>query len=244
MEYPLIFDRLVLNSFESLDSATRTSCPQCSSFRKYFCYDCCIPLVPNFPQINLPVKATILKCKKEPRSKSSVVVVKVICEQTSEIIDCLGEDNSIPEFSPGTMVLFPGEGAKGFVELTNEELLGIKEFVFIDSTWQQTKSMLRNPNLDKVPKLKLEGHTTAFWRYQSVSKNSLATVEAVFYCFEDFHMEMFKRGLFNEEPAGVYDNLLWMFKYTYNLIQSEYTEKRHKNKRFKHIPNYIKPLKK
>lgn len=244
MEAPSIFDRLVLNSFDSLDSAPRVPCPQCSSYRKYFCYDCCIPLVDNFPQIKLPVKATILKCKKEPRSKSSVVVVKVICNETCDIVDCLGEDNSIPEFQPGTLVLFPGEGARKFEELTDEELAGVKQFVFIDSTWHQTKSMFRNKNLDSVPKLVLDGHTTAFWRYQSVSKNSLATVEAVFYCFEDFHKEMFKRGLFEEESAGRYDNLLWMFKYTYNLIQSEYTEKRHKGKDFKHIPNYIKPPKK
>lgn len=240
MEQPEIFNKIQVNSFETLSKATRSRCPSCGSFRKFFCYDCCIAIVEDFPHINLPVKALILKCKKEPRSKSSVVCVKVICPETSDILDCLGEDDSIPKFEPGSWVLFPGPDAKGFNELTDEELTGMKQLIFIDSTWHQTKSMLRNENLNSVPKLKLENHTTAFWRYQSVSKYSLATVEAVFYAYEDYHLEMMKRGIFNEGPNGRYDNLLWLFKFNYSLIQREYTEGHHKNKNFKHIPGYIK----
>jgi DTW domain-containing protein YfiP len=240
METPEIFDRIHVSSFETLQNAVRTRCPSCGSFRKYFCYECCVPLVENFPHIDLPAKALILKCKKEPRSKSSVVVVKVICPESSEIADCLGEDDSIPVFEPGSWVLFPGPEAKSFNELTDEEIRNIKQLIFIDSTWHQTKSMLRNQNLNAVPKLKLENHTTAFWRYQSVSKHSLATVEAVFYAYEDYHEEMHKRGFFDDRPIGRYDNLLWMFKFNYALIQKEYTEGTHKNKNFRHMPGYIK----
>lgn len=240
MVEPSLFETLLLDSFSSLDSAVRSKCPQCSYNRKYFCYDCLIPMVDHFPHVSLPCKATILKCKKEPRSKSSVVVTKILSPENSEIIDCLGEDNSIPEFPPQTMLLFPGPGSKTLPELSNDELLWVKNLVFIDSTWLQTTSMLRNQRVANLPMLRLENHTTAFWRYQHESKNSLATIEAVYYAYVDMYKEKFSRGFEAEAYQGQYDNLLWYFVYTYQRIQNEYIEKKHKGKSFKHILGYIK----
>ena len=162
MEEPKIFERLLLDSHTTLENAERMQCPGCSSYRKYFCYECCIPLVPDFPHVNLPLKAIILKCKKEPRSKSSVVVLNVLCPETSEIIDCLGEDDSVPLFPEGTILMFPGKNSKSLQEFSTEELLSFKSLVFIDSTWQQTRSMLKNKIISNLPMLKLENHTTAF----------------------------------------------------------------------------------
>ena len=240
MERPNLFETLLIDSYAPLENVERVKCPLCDSFRKFFCYDCCVPLVDNFPQITLPIKGLVLKCKKEPRSKSSVVVLKVLAQDTSDIVDCLGEDDSIQPFPEGTLLVFPGKNSKTFSEFTDEELNSFKTMVFIDSTWHQTKSMMRNKNLMALPMVKLENHTTAFWRYQDVSKNSLATIEAVYYAYVDFHKEMNKRGIYPNEYQGEYDNLLWHFSFTYKLIQEEYTEKRHKGKRFRRNPGYIK----
>lgn len=242
MDQPNLFETLLLDSHRELIEAGRTQCPECNGFRKYYCYDCCVPLVP-FPKVQLPIKATVLKCKKEPRSKSSVMVVKVICPDTSEIVNCLGEDDSVPDFPVGTMLLFPGQGSRNFCELSSEEILGITNLVFIDSTWHQTKSMLRNKKIQSLPMIKLENHTTAFWRYQNESKNSLATIEAVYYAFVDFYKDLHRRGVHSDGYQGQYDNLLWHFVFNYNRIQEEYTEKKHKGKEFRKIPNYIKPAK-
>ena len=162
MENTNLFERLLLDSFDPLVSAERVKCPNCDSFRKYYCYDCLVPLVSNFPQITLPIPATVLKCKKEPRSKSSVMVLKVLCPETSEIISCLGEDDSIPLFCDGSALIFPGPSAKSLQDLTDDELKGLKNLIFIDSTWHQTTSMIKNKNLSGLPMIKLENHTTAF----------------------------------------------------------------------------------
>jgi DTW domain len=240
MENPKIFERLFLDSFESLETAERLKCPNCDSYRKYYCYDCCVPLVPNFPRISLPIQATILKCKKEPRSKSSVMVLKVVCPETSDVAGCLGEDDSIPVFPQGSVLVFPGNHSKTLSEFSDSDLESINKFIFIDSTWHQTTSMMKNKNLAALPMLRLENHTTAFWRYQNESKNSLATIEAVYYTYVDYHKEMKNRGLYQDDYQGQYDNLLWYFVFNYNVIQTEYTQKRHKGKRFKKMPDYIK----
>lgn len=242
MEEPRLFERLLIDSYDNLKNAQRVKCPVCESFRMYFCYECCVPLVNDFPQVILPVKALVLKCKKEPRSKSSVVILKVLCPETSEIIDCLGEDDSISDFPDGTLLLYPGKGSKSFAEFTDEELLSFKSLVFIDSTWQQSKSMMRNQKVASLPMVKLENHTTAFWRYQNESKNSLATIEAVYYAYVDYHKELKNRGIYSEDYQGQYDNLLWHFSFTYQRIQEEYNRKRHKGKRFRKNPEYIKKI--
>ncbi|OMJ68668.1 hypothetical protein SteCoe_33826 [Stentor coeruleus] len=237
-----LFETLHLDSFSPLDLALRFKCPQCSYYRKYYCYDCLIPMISNFPKVSLPCKTIILKCKKEPRCKSSAIPIKLLSPENSEIIDCLGEDNSIPEFPSNTMLLFPGSESKSLSELSNDELLGVKNLVFIDSTWHQTKSMLRNQRVANLPMFRLENHKTAFWRYQHESEYSLATIEAVYYAYVDMYNEKYSRGLEAEAYNGQYDNVLWYFVYTYKRIQSEYIEKKHKGKTFRHIPGYIKKI--
>ena len=68
----------------------------------------------------------------------------------------------------------------------------------------------------------------------------MATIEAVYYAYLDFYKEMKCRGLFSEDYQGQFDNLLWHFAFNYKRIQEEYLEKRHKGKRFRRMPGYIK----
>jgi DTW domain-containing protein YfiP len=53
----------------------------------------------------------------------------------------------------------------------------IKKLVVIDSTWQQTKQILRDEKIKGIPCVKLEPQQTKFWRYQDKGDDHLATVE-------------------------------------------------------------------
>lgn len=56
-------ERLKLASFDALDElAERRDCPQCNSSRKFFCYDCYIPLNEDrtrVPRLTLPINVTV-----------------------------------------------------------------------------------------------------------------------------------------------------------------------------------------
>ncbi|CAG9314955.1 unnamed protein product [Blepharisma stoltei] len=238
-----LLERLELASFEPLENATnRQKCPKCDRNRKYYCYDCCIGLTPDIPKVVLPLQVHILKCIKEARSKSSAVPIKVLAPDHSEVIGCLGEDRSVPEYPDTAVLVFPGENARSIPELSTEELQKIKTAVFIDSTWNQTNSMLKDRVLSSMPMIKLETHITTFWRYQSESKHSLATIEAVYYFLVDFHREMFKRGLWEQDYAGEYDNVLWYYAFHYNLVQKVHSKKSHHGKLATKKPDYLKKI--
>lgn len=72
---------LSLSSFEALDNAERSECTSCNSKRMYYCYDCFIPLTEYHPIVDLPMKVIVLRSDKEPRSKSSIVPLKIVCPQ-------------------------------------------------------------------------------------------------------------------------------------------------------------------
>lgn len=65
-----------------------------------------------------------------------------------------------------------------------------------------------------------------------MTPDCLATIEAIYY----FMKELFCHTC-NEEYDGRYDDLLWMYLWTYNLIQKKYVAE---GKTFFHIENYIK----
>ncbi len=60
---PLYLEKLKLASFEALDELSeRKDCPKCNCSRKFFCYDCYIPLnsdVTKVPRLQLPINVTV-----------------------------------------------------------------------------------------------------------------------------------------------------------------------------------------
>lgn len=238
-----LLDKLALDPFEPLENADkRQKCPKCNRNRKYYCYDCLIGLTPDIPKVILPMQVHILKCIKEARSKSSAVPIKVLAPDHSEVISCSGEDNTIPKYPEGTVLIFPGENARVLSDLSIQELEAIKTAVFIDSTWHQTTSMLKDLTLSSLPMIKLDSHVTSFWRYQDSSKHALATIEAVYYFLVDYHKEMFARGVRSDDYAGEYDNLLWYFTFHYNLVQQVHRKKTHHGKLATKKPEYLKAI--
>ncbi len=60
----LYLEKLKLASFEALNelSGSRRDCPKCQQSRKYFCYDCYIPLnddLSKVPRLKLPIDVTV-----------------------------------------------------------------------------------------------------------------------------------------------------------------------------------------
>lgn len=58
--------------------------------------------------------------------------------------------------------------------------LPIKKAVFIDSTWDQSKGMYKDPRLNKLRPVVLQHRMTQFWRHQRNSPRwFLATIEGI-----------------------------------------------------------------
>jgi len=82
---------LNLHSFsglEKLNSSDRGECPKCKAKRKFYCYDCVIPLnaADELPRLNLPVDVTVIRHPKEKKSKSSIIPSKLIAPDNVEIL--------------------------------------------------------------------------------------------------------------------------------------------------------------
>ncbi len=60
-------------------AGSRVKCPKCNAQRKYYCYDCVIPLEhePPRPKHRLPVEFHIIRHASEKTSKSSIIPLKL-----------------------------------------------------------------------------------------------------------------------------------------------------------------------
>lgn len=67
-----------------------------------------------------------------------------------------------------------------------------------------------------------------------MSDSNLATIEALYFFFRDYDVNLNGNGDYNNYD-GKYDNLLYYYAFTYKLIQYEYQEGDNKHKTFKHI---------
>lgn len=86
----------------------------------------------------------------------------------------------------------------------------------IDGTWKQANKIVREtPALQKFQKVTIAPRKTYFWRYQQLSENHLATIEAIYYFYKEYEEAY-------EDTRGRYDNLLFFYRFFYNLIQEKY----------------------
>lgn len=112
--------------------------------------------------------------------------------------------------------------------------------IVIDGTWKQANKMVRaTPLLQKVQKVTIEPRKTYFWRFQNISVNYLSTIEAIYYLYVEYAQTyQLKEG---EQYDGRYDNLLFYYKYLYDLIQYSYSKGPKKDKEFtwRHRADYI-----
>ncbi|KAK2960624.1 putative fibroblast growth factor 7 [Blattamonas nauphoetae] len=169
------------------------------------------PSVP-VPSLNLPLPLHIIHHPKEKKSKSTAIHAMVLAPNDTRI----HEFPDFPPFDPNeTLCLFPSPDSKLVSEL---DLSKFKQVVFIDSTWSQTKQICAHPRVQALTKVRIQNHRTHFWRVQDESPEFLATIEAIYYFYKEFH-EATHGGKYD----GEFDDLLYFFAYTYEHIQSVFT---------------------
>ena len=83
--------KLNLHSFDcmrALYEKERGECPKCKAKRKFYCYDCILPVndPSELPRLNLPVDVTVIRHPKEKRSKSSIISSSIIAPDNIEIL--------------------------------------------------------------------------------------------------------------------------------------------------------------
>ena len=110
----------------------------------------------------------------------------------------------------------------------------IKRLIVVDSTWQTTNQILRDPKFERVRHCKIKPHKTLFWRYQCISEEYVSTIEATYYFVNEYHQAL------NKQSTDKYDNLLWLFLYFYHKIQQSYISDPTKVYTNRKVGDYIK----
>ncbi|CAO3609077.1 unnamed protein product [Mucor hiemalis] len=220
-------------------SGQRIKCENCSRNMKHYCYYC-FDVIGNgyieVPFVKLPVTLDIIKHESESDGKTTALHARVLAGKDVKVFSW----KELPEYSnpDRVLMLFPGPDAKKLSEIPRDSF---DHMIVIDGTWKQANKMVRGtPLLQRVQKVTIEPRLTHFWRFQNISANYLSTIEAIYYLYYEYCQAYeLKEG---ESYDGRYDNLLFYYKYTYDLIQYTYSKGVKKEKEFcwRHKSNYIK----
>eukprot|EP01062_Namystynia_karyoxenos_P059653 TRINITY_DN51084_c0_g1_i1.p1 TRINITY_DN51084_c0_g1~~TRINITY_DN51084_c0_g1_i1.p1 ORF type:complete len:386 (+),score=120.68 TRINITY_DN51084_c0_g1_i1:78-1160(+) len=214
----------------------RAPCPQCGKRRQYYCYDCVKATHPAAlprPSVDLPLRVHVVLHPAEHRGKATSVQAGVLSRDVS-----LSTHPAVPEgLDPETTLLaYPSPHARTIDQLREDGTLAkVTAVVFIDSTWQQSKGIGRDPRLARLTPVQLNEYRTIFWRFQNTGDDRfLATVEAIYYFVRDFAVA---RGA---TYCGEFDDLLYYYVHQYCTIQRRYrAEGRAFTKRHQKADQYI-----
>ncbi|XP_065833754.1 tRNA-uridine aminocarboxypropyltransferase 1-like isoform X1 [Oscarella lobularis] len=211
------FHDFFIDSFAPLKRAARDLCPKCRSSRKFFCYTCLnlVGLAPStVPHVRLPWKVHIVKHEAERPGKSTAPHACILAPDSVQI-------HMYPDMPPcllekEVLLVYPSDDAVPLAALA-DSITTYDQVVFIDSTWSQAKSIVKDQRLEGIRRVRLSKAKTNFWRVQSKPNTFLATIEAIYYFFKELH-EVKEKGV---PYDGRYDNLLYFFAYQYMLIQQK-----------------------
>jgi DTW domain-containing protein YfiP len=90
--------------------------------------------------------------------------------------------------------------------------------LFIDSTWNQSKGILKNPMFKELPCIKLQIRLSQFWRHQKGTPRwFLSTIESIHQLLVEFT----EADKTNKSPVN-YDNMLFFFRFMYEQIHQLY----------------------
>jgi len=209
----------------------RLPCPECGKRRQYYCYDCVVPTdsraMPLEP-VRLPLKVHVVLHPGEHRGKATSVHAGVVSPDVR-----LYTHPAVPEGldSATTLLAYPGPGARTIDQLQKDGVLEkVTGVVFIDSTWQQSKSIMRDERLKQFIPVQLNEYRTIFWRFQNTGDDRfLATIEAIYYFLRDSFVA--NGGVYK----GQFDDIMYHYVHQYCLIQETYRSgsrpftKRHQN---------------
>lgn len=181
-----------------LEKDERDVCPKCSKSRMYFCYTCYIPMN-DFksitPKVKLPLSLDIIKHPKEIDGKSTAVHAAIISPEDVNIYIY----PSIPNYHElsNVILIFPSKDALCLEEAIRETAFLTEEecprqmfsrVVFIDSTWNQCRTILNDSRIKGLPRVVLKKRESLFWRHQKGSPiTHLATIEAIHQFLIEYH---------------------------------------------------------
>jgi DTW domain-containing protein YfiP len=239
----------------------RSKCPQCNMMRKFYCYDCAVPIShqPPKPAHRLPFRVIIVRHNSEKPSKSSIIPLKLsypedVSLHTFTQPDRFDRSQTIGSIQPAfpedidwrrTAIVFPGESAKTVQEIdqslwqstdghSDPSSGSIQNIVVIDSTWSTALQVIqKTPELQSVPHMiKLQStNQTIFWRHQKIGRECLATCEAVYVFFREL-WDVTNR---NTPYDRRYDDILFYYVYIHTVVNDHYRKtKRHRG----HLPDY------
>ncbi|XP_012525352.1 tRNA-uridine aminocarboxypropyltransferase 1 isoform X2 [Monomorium pharaonis] len=258
------FDGLRIKDTSTLELVQfRSTCDLCHKSRKFFCYTCYHPVIPSlyFPRVKLPIKIDIIKHPREIDGKSTAVHAAILAPTDVKIYtypdfpEILNKEETILVFpckdntkNISVEDLFSRKVEKcGASVETPETVFPIRRAIFIDSTWQQTRSIYKDQRLRELRCVVLKSRISQFWRHQKKSPRwYLATIEAIHQFLVELHTcalgvdedynkcdalvtSYLDRNIINSDNIeimqkynGQYDNLLYFFKFMYDKIHSMY----------------------
>ncbi|KAJ9578164.1 hypothetical protein L9F63_024976, partial [Diploptera punctata] len=208
------FNDLKISDWKILDDISeRQLCQVCNKSRKYFCYNCYVPvpdLQDRVPKVKLPVKIDIIKHSREIDGKSTAAHAAVLAPEDVNIYTY----PCIPDYGPSERVvlIFPGKNAvsvENYIlssrvdreeteeprpkRLNSGSNLPITRAVFIDSTWNQSRGIYKDQRLRDLPCVILQSRISQFWRHQNGSPRwYLATIEAIHQFLLELHTAVWK----------------------------------------------------
>ncbi|KAH9405550.1 DTW domain-containing protein 1 [Tyrophagus putrescentiae] len=148
---------------------------------------------------------------------------KEVGDESAAAVDSGGKSKRTPPPWPSHLFAFPFE-----------------RVVFIDSTWRQSKSIAKDPRIQCLPAVVIDSEKTRFWRSNmDRPAHFLSTIEAIYYFCRQLHNFMAdlvskhrERIMAEDEQLlllrqfppydGQFDNLLFFFKHTYQVIKKRY----------------------
>ena len=68
-----------------------------------------------------------------------------------------------------------------------------------------------------IKKVKIQTEKTVFWRHQKIADTNLATIEALYFFFRDYDVNLSFGGDYSLYD-GKYDTLLYYYAFNYHLI--------------------------
>ena len=170
-----------------------------------------------------------IKHSRENLKKSTAIHAKVIAPEDVTLYS----EEDLPSFLDSSgceelFVLYPHQHAIPMTELQEAP----KRVVVLDGTWVQTRGILRALEQKPVKMTFLtlsHDYSTVYWRYQDRRASCLATIEAIYYMFKEWHCRSHdadskNAGGPNEPVPCPYDDLLYYFVFFRDLIVSGYKD--------------------
>ncbi|KAG9297132.1 hypothetical protein G9A89_019413 [Geosiphon pyriformis] len=215
------FDPFIISPIDLLETLNRRlPCPQCEKPIKYFCYRCYAVVGcerGQVPFVKLPIKIDVIKHEDERDGKSTAIHAKIIASEDVEIYSYKKYQTSEIQNVERHLLLFPGPQAK---TLNHISQASFDKILVVDGTWLQASRIIRDtPSLASMRKVTLKPQKTLFWRFQNKDEHHLATIEAIYYFLKEYDETYESSGT---AYNGRYDNLLWYYKFFYELIQATY----------------------